>query len=217
MRDADDPQRPRDLLPRHIRRDPRAVPPRHHLTEGAGHLVGQVQAPGEQSPTLTEVRRRPLEVPLAADQLRRDQASAARERPVVGEPADEVANDLRGLGGRAQHPRGALEVDLIATHPAREIGSGGRAADVSEERDVVDRRALAFAASEPVGELERRQAHAELMLQRPAHPQVGGQRERRHHLRQADLIAGVDRLHGASLVFERLTHAPPHDDRRLRP
>jgi glyceraldehyde-3-phosphate dehydrogenase/erythrose-4-phosphate dehydrogenase len=37
------------------------------------------------------------------------------------------------------------------------------------------------------------------MLQRLAQPEVGGQRERRHDLGQADLILGADRRHRASV------------------
>ena len=107
-------------------------------------------------PALAEVRRRQLELPLAADELLSDQAGALRQRPVVGQPADQVADVLCGLRGRSQHLHAALEVDLIAPDPACEVRSGGGAADVSEERDVVDVRALVCAAAKPIGQLERR-------------------------------------------------------------
>ena len=101
MRDADDAKRPRDLLPLHVCGYPLSVPARRHLAERAGYLVGQVKARGEQPPALAEVRRRQLELLLAADELLGDQAGALGQRPVVGQPADEVADVLGGLRGRA--------------------------------------------------------------------------------------------------------------------
>jgi hypothetical protein len=134
----DDPKRAGDLLPGHLSRHALAVPARRHLGERAGDLVGQVEAPGEQPSALAEVRRRQLELLLASDQLLGDEAGALRQRPVVREMPDEVPHVLGRFGGRAEDLHAALEVDLVAADPAREVGRGRGATDVGEKSNVVD-------------------------------------------------------------------------------
>jgi hypothetical protein len=82
-----------------------------------------VKAPGEQPPALAEVLRGELELPLAADHLLGDKEGALGQRPVVRQPAHEVADVLGGLRGRAKDLHAALEVNLVAADPAREVGA----------------------------------------------------------------------------------------------
>ena len=128
-----------------------------------------------------------------------EQTASFRQRPVVREATDEVPQILERLGRRAEDLHPALEVDLVAPDPAREEGSGRRAPHVGQEGDVVGVRAFRGAAAEPVRQLERREADPELVPERLAEAEVGRQRERRHHLRQADAIVRAGRLHGASV------------------
>ena len=113
VRGADDPKRPRISSPPRLR-----VSPFHPSAPSPGRARGPPpragEAAGKQPPALAEVRRRQLELLPTADELLGDQARALGQRPVVSEPADEIADVLRGLRGRAQHLRAALEVDLIA-------------------------------------------------------------------------------------------------------
>jgi hypothetical protein len=46
---------------------------------------------------------------------------------------------------------------------------------MGKQSDVVDIGGLRFAAPEAVGELERRETDPELMLERPAEPEIGRQ------------------------------------------
>ena len=82
-------------------------------------------------------------------------------------------------------------------------GAAPGAADVRDERDVV-RPPSAPASEQPsrVGQLQRRQADRELVLERLPETEIGRQRQRRHELRQADAIVGAGRLHVASLDRE---------------
>jgi hypothetical protein len=90
-----------------------------------------------------------------------------------------VAGDVRQILGwlrsRSEDLRAALEVDLIAAHPARNVGRRRRAADVHDERNVVDIDALLRRAAQPLGQLERGEADAELVLERLAEAEVGRQ------------------------------------------
>ena len=213
--DADDSQRPGDLLPGQTWHA-LAVPARRHLAECADHLAGQVQTLGQQPAALAQIRRHQLELPLASDQRFRDKACALGQRPVVRKPTREVAHVLGRLRSRAGDLRPALEVDLIAPDPACEVRRAGRAADVRQERDVVDVRALLALAAEAIRQLERREADPELVLERLAQAKVGRQRERRHQLCQADRIVGAGRLHSPSL--ERTRSSPSATaSGRLRP
>jgi hypothetical protein len=107
--DADDPKRPRDLLPGDVRRHPVAVPPRHQLAERTGHPVGHPQAPGQQAGPLAEAGRHHPELLLAADQLPGDQLHPLRKRPVVSQPAHEVGQHLARLRRRPEHLSPTLE------------------------------------------------------------------------------------------------------------
>ena len=120
--DPHDPERPGDLIAGEIGGLSLPVPAGGHLAERACDLVGEAEAPGEEHPSLAEVRRGPREPPLAPGDLLCDQPCAGGHRAVVGEPADEPAHLLGGLGSRAEDLYVTLEVDLVAVHPAREVG-----------------------------------------------------------------------------------------------
>ena len=120
--DGHDPQRPRDLLPRHVCWHALSVPARRHLAERAGDLVAQMQAPGEQPPTLAQVRCRQLKLLPAPDQLLGDQPGALGQRPVVRQAADEVGHHLGRLRGRAEDLPTTMEVNLVPADPACEVG-----------------------------------------------------------------------------------------------
>lgn len=139
--DPDDPQRFGDRFALRVPREPHSIPALRPLAERPAHLVGQMEVPGEHPAALAQVRRHPLELSLAPNQQLGDQTSALGKRPVVGQVAGEVRQALGRLGGRSEDLHATLEVDLIAAHPARDVGRRRCAADVDDERDVVDLRA----------------------------------------------------------------------------
>ena len=199
VRDPDDAKRPGDLLAGDLARHPLAIPAFGDLPERLSHLVRKVKAAGEKPAALAQVRRHLLEPLLSPGDHLRNQARAVRKRPVVREAADQVAHVLKGLGGRADDARPALEIDLVAPHPAGEERCAPGAAEVHQERNVIDLRALLGAAIEPVRQLERSQADPELVLKRLAHAEVRRQRQRSHQLRHPNAVVGRRPLHGASL------------------
>jgi hypothetical protein len=152
-----------------------AVPALRELAERQRHLVGQVEVLGEEPPAVAEVRRHQLEALLASGQHLSKQTAAFGQRPVVRQPADEVPQILGRLRNRAEDLHAALEVDLVASHPARQVGRRGGTAHVDEKGDVVDVGALLRGAAEPISQLECRQADPKLVLERLAQAEVGGQ------------------------------------------
>jgi hypothetical protein len=136
---------------------------------------------------------------------------AAACRPRTGSRGTACLARLRRRTGEA---RAALEVDLVAAHPAGEIGRSRSAAHMRQERDVLDVRALLRGAAEPIRQLERREADPELVLERLAQTEVRRQRQRPHELRHPDPIGRERPLHGASLDRDVRRSAPRPPGRR---
>jgi len=92
----------------------------------------------------------------------------------------------------------AAERDLVADDRREHVGLGV-AADIAQQRLVVDLAKLAFAQATEIAQPHRQHARAQRELERLAHPQVGRQRERGHKLGQADIgAAGGVMLHDSS-------------------
>ena len=121
--DADDPHRARDLLAGRLAGNP--LPSQRSIScpSARGHRVGHVQPAGEQRRALAHVRRHQRRPPAPPGERAGEQAGALGQRPVVGQPPDEVAQVLGGLGDQAEHLRAAQEVDLVAPGPAREVAA----------------------------------------------------------------------------------------------
>src|SRR2546422_1013886 len=87
--------------------------------------------------------------------------------------------------GTISSPASRPGADLVAEE-RREGVRFGVAADVAEQRLVVDVAQLAWTQAELLAEPDRQHAGGEGMLDRLAHAEVGRERERRHQLGQAD-------------------------------
>ena len=79
-----------------------------------------------------------------------------------------------------------LQRDVVA-EPLRLLVGVGVAADVDEQRGVVDGRALLLVEPEPLGEPQRDQALAQDVLHRLPEAEVDAERQRRDELRQPDV------------------------------
>ena len=119
------------------------------------------------------------------------------------EPVQRRAPSAELADSRRRHPQASrlvvvlarLERDVV-TEPLRLLVGIRMAADVNEQRRVVDVRALLLVEPEALGQPQGDQALAEDVLHRLSEAEVDAERERGDELRQADLhaIAPAGRL-----------------------
>ncbi len=125
---------------------------------------------------------------------------------------DPEAVQRRLAGAQTPHGRAAIERALVSSwsyliglqpdvvaEPLRLLVRVGVAADVDEQRGVVDDRPLLLVEPDALGEPERDQALAEDMLHRLPEAEIDPERERGDELRQPDLRATSLARHPARL------------------
>ena len=159
------------------------------------HLLRQAE-PLRQGPRDRRVPGdHPVEIVAAGDRELEPHPDAVQRR--VAAP-----DQRHHRGDRAHAPKvavvlGGLERDVVA-EPLRLLVRVGVAADVDEQRRVVDGGALGLLEPDPVGEPQRDHALAQHVLHRLAEAEIDAERERRDELREPHLRHGPTMDHHAS-------------------
>ena len=83
--------------------------------------------------------------------------------------------------------------ERVAEHLRGDVGVGG-AARMAKQTGVVGLRCRRRIEPEPASEPRRDQRAVQPVLEREPHAEVGGQAQRRDHLRAADLLDALRRL-----------------------
>ena len=199
--DVHDPHRQRDLLALRAPERPLAVPALREVGEQSRHRRGRPRRRRASPPP-----RRPPRPPAAAS----GPSAAARARPGRPGPAPHVRLRQRPqqpeehLTARSVHDGVEMRRQRAAEDLRRDVRVGG-AADVGQQGRVVGLRRRGAVDAEPVAEPHRDQRGLEPVLEREAHPEVGGQAQRCDQLRASHLLAALRRLgrHGTTLLPPR--------------
>ena len=124
--------------------------------------------------------------------------------------------------GRADHAQELEDAGLVRSVPCSDVVPEplgllmriGVAIDVGKQAGVVGRSPVALADADPVTHPQRDHRLAQAVLHRLATTQIGGQRERRHELREPESPRGVTAGHCASLELIISSAHPPIETKR---
>jgi hypothetical protein len=181
--DLDDPHRQGHILPSDPPGVAPAVPALVHVPECALQVGPEAEPLGQPSGDLAVGDRGRPELRHRHERLR-DPPRALQGRVPLAQAAEHAGHDLGRRSEVQRHEPGPRR-QLVAERLGRDLGFGG-AAQEAQQGEVVDDVELGPAQVERIAETGRQHARAEGVLDRLAHAQVGGQRERRDKLGQPD-------------------------------
>ena len=193
-----DPRRDRHLVARELAWPAAPVPALVRGAERVEHRRRESELLLEQASHRGVVLDHPVDLPVPGEH----ELQAEPEAVERGVPGPEEAEPG---GGHAQAAQLVVVLDRlrcdVVAEPFRLFVRVGMAADVDEERGVVDDGALMRLEAEPFGHAEPDQTLAQHVIHRLPDAEVDPERERRDQLGQAHLAIGA--LHGHELTVTR--------------
>ena len=175
-------RRPADRLTGGAGREALAVPALERLQQAALHSLWESEPLRQPARDFAGGRVHLARAPLPLGEGGRQLGDAARRGDRTHEPRQLLAA-ARGVDRRERRPSSDLVTERCAHHVRV-----GRAAEVAQLRRVVDDRQLPGLHARRLGEPRGDHARAQRMLERLSHAKVGRERDRGHHLGQAELL-----------------------------
>ena len=210
--DAHDAQRPGDLLAGRLPGSPLPSQRSVSCPSAQRDLLGQMQAPGEQ-----RCRPRTGSRPSArtASGPHQHPATASRTRSGSGRSSANRRRKYRMSSRRLATAgprtlRTALEVDVVAADPAREVRGRRRCSPRAPPARRSRPPSAPRRSSRAGPPAQAPKAHPELVLERLPEPEIGRQRKRRHQLGRANTPRGPRPLHVPSLGLRVVRRDRPH-------
>ncbi|HEY8921324.1 MAG TPA: hypothetical protein VIN32_01725 [Candidatus Limnocylindria bacterium] len=179
------------------------VPPFLFLEQTPPDPLAEAKTFGQPAARLTvggNDLARPL---LAMDQHAHNQTRAFEGRPALARMADDRFDYLARWRGRPRHRPPAV-ADVIAAREGCEFEGVRGAADVLDQRQIVDIRKIGWPKAKPAAERNTECRDAERQLHRLAHSEVCGQRQRRDQFGQSEPSGGHRPRLGYRLAHPRI-------------